>query len=267
MPSPEPNALPTDPQRLLHADTTSEATQSLPPVTLPPATLPTDEQPTRLQDAPLLEPHKPAPSELSPAAFEQAPLIRRAVWPTAVALAALGIGLVIAQHLASPAQHLASPAQHLASPAQHLAPPAQHLASPAQHLAPPGVLADSPGALSIPPGVLSIPPGVLAIAKPPASAAKPRSAPKLQRTFVIKGASPSQEQLLRLCADKELGELGGLYATTLRLERSGALQLTQAPDVVYRSGFDACLRQAFTATQTPLPEAVTVRVQLQRPKS
>ena len=103
--------------------------------------------------------------------------------------------------------------------------------------------------------------------KPPASAAKPRSAPKLQRTFVIKGASPSQEQLLRLCADKELGELAGLYATTLRLERSGALQLTQAPDVVYRSGFDACLRQAFTATQTPLPEAVTVRVQLQRPKS
>ena len=249
----ELRALPTDPQRLLHADTTSEATQSLPPVTLPPATLPTDEQPTRLQDAPLLEPHKPAPSELSPAAFEQAPLIRRAVWPTAVALAALGIGLVIAQHLASPAQHLA--------------PPAQHLAPPAQHLAPPGVLADSPGALSIPPGVLSIPPGVLAIAKPPASAAKPRSAPKLQRTFVIKGASPSQEQLLRLCADKELGELAGLYATTLRLERSGALQLTQAPDVVYRSGFDACLRQAFTATQTPLPEAVTVRVQLQRPKS
>ncbi len=270
----ELRALPTDPQRLLHADTTSEATQSLPPVTLPPATLPTDEQPTRLQDAPLLEPHKPAPSELSPAAFEQAPLIRRAVWPTAVALAALGIGLVIAQHLASPAQHLAPPAQHLASPAQHLAPPAQHLAPPAQHLAPPaqhlappGVLADSPGALSIPPGALSIPPGVLAIAKPPASAAKPRSAPKLQRTFVIKGASPSQEQLLRLCADKELGELAGLYATTLRLERSGALQLTQAPDVVYRSGFDACLRQAFTATQTPLPEAVTVRVQLQRPKS
>ncbi len=272
--------LPTDSQQLARAPISHAPTQSLPPSD-PLLTLPTDEQPTRVNDSPRYDRRSPAPSELSPTAFEQAPLLRRALWPTAVALGALGLGLVVAQRLvqrSSPVEHASSPVEHHIPPAQLLAPPAQLLAPPAQLLAPPAQLLAPPAQLLAPPAQLlaplvehHTPPVEHSLSRPaqakPTLTGKPRGPQKLQRTFVIQGATPSQEQLLRLCADKALGELPGLYATTLRLERSGALQLTQAPDVVYRSGFDACLRQAFHATTTPLPEAVTVRVLLQRPKS
>ncbi|MBL8633132.1 MAG: protein kinase [Myxococcales bacterium] len=236
--------LPTDPQALIRAKSTREPTLSLPPLD-PILTLPTDEQPTRLQDD--LRPirHSPAPSELSPAAFEQSPLLRRALWPTAMVLCVIGLGAVLLQRLLH-----RSPTTPIVT-----AQPVGPQPAPVEPLPP----------VQLAPQEKTVPQAKPAPAKPLLTV-KPRVAQKLQRAFVITGATPSQEQLVRLCADKALGELPGLYATTIRLERSGALHLTQAPDVVYRSGFDACLRQAFHATTTPLPEAVTVRVLIQRPK-
>ena len=236
--------LPTDPQALIRAKITREPTLSLPPID-PILTLPTDEQPTRLQDDLRPVRRSPAPSELSPAAFEQAPLLRRALWPTATVLCVIGLGAVLLQRLPhrSPTPPIVTAQPVVPQPA------------PMEPLPP----------VQLAPQEKTVPQAKPAQAKPLLTV-KPRAAQKLQRAFVITGATPSQEQLVRLCADKALGELPGLYSTTIRLERSGALHLTQAPDVVYRSGFDACLRQAFHATTTPLPETVTVRVLIQRPK-
>jgi len=203
---------------------------------------------------------RPAPSEQSPAAYEQAGpgASHRRLWPVVAVASLIGftaVGALLVHQGFSPP----SPAAHPASAAP-LPPPTAVVTQP--------VVATASTSLPTAVPTLAVPaPRAAAESKPsPTVNLHPRARPstKLTRSFVIVGATPVQENLLRLCADKELGDLPGLYSTTLRLERSGALQLTRAPEVVYRSGFDACLRQAFNVTKTPLPEQVTVRVLLQR---
>ena len=48
---------------------------------------------------------------------------------------------------------------------------------------------------------------------------------------------------------------------TIVLQRSGALQVVDAPQSVHRSGLTNCLRQAFESSQTPLPKEASIRVQ------
>ncbi len=212
-----------------------------------------------------LPPRRRAPSELSPAGYEAKPPTRttwRRFWPVAAVGAAAGLGLVGAL-LARQPQPTVSARTPQPSPAL-LQPP-----TPTDTSVQPATQAPAPPDPETKDTRPSTADSKLAIGQPkPAATAtsRPRPPAKLLRTFSIAGASAAQEKLLRLCAEKELSELPGLYSTTLRLERSGALQLTQAPEVVYRSGFDACLRQAFNGTRTPLPEQVTVRVTLQRQK-
>jgi tRNA A-37 threonylcarbamoyl transferase component Bud32 len=199
-----------------------------------------------------------SPSEISPPAYERQhhePHRTKRVWPVAALVFAVGVSAVSALWLGHRAP--ASP-----TPTPAVAPAPVAIVSPAPAATPPH---DAP-LVNQPKDETTLTPPALTKPTIPAPITKPRTAQKLHRSFVISGATSAQEKLLRLCADKELRELPGLYSTTLRLERTGALQLTQAPEVVYRSGFDACLRQAFAGTRTPLPELVTVKVQLQRQK-
>ena len=200
-----------------------------------------------------------SPSEISPPAYERQhhePHRAKRVWPVAALVFAVGVSAVSALWLGHRAP--ASP-----TPTPAVAPAPVAIVSPAPAATPPH---DAPLVNQPKDETTLTPPPALTKPTIPAPISKPRTAQKLHRSFVISGATSAQEKLLRLCADKELRELPGLYSTTLRLERTGALQLTQAPEVVYRSGFDACLRQAFAGTRTPLPELVTVKVQLQRQK-
>lgn len=209
-----------------------------------------------------------APSEVSPTAYEREPLAarRRRLWPIAVIASLAGFGAVGA--LLSQRSSLRSP-----SPSETAVPTKSPSVTQPYRAAPPIAssmitatpTAPVPTSAQAAPAVAPVLNDVKVATSPPLPA-KSRVGLKLTRSFVVVGATSAQEKLLRLCAEKELSDLPGLYPTSLRLERSGALQLTQAPEVVYRSGFDACLRQVFTATRTPLPEQVTVRVQFQRQK-
>ncbi len=213
-----------------------------------------------------LPPRRLFPSEISPAAYEAKRPTKwtwRRFLPAAALGSVAGLGLVGAL-LARQTQPrpiadawISQPSPSVAQPPTATDPSVPSATPPHQPDAEPKPV--SPSATE----------SKLATAQPKPTAvpvARSRPTTKLLRTFAIGGATAAQEKLLRLCAEKELSELPGLYSTTLRLERSGALQLTQAPEVVYRSGFDACLRQAFNGTRTPLPEQVTVRVLLQRQK-
>lgn len=210
-------------------------------------------------------PRRQAPSEVSPTAYEREPSAtrRRRLWPVAIitSLAGFGaVGVILSQHsgLRSPSRSEPS----IPTNSQPLTPPGQVVPPITTSIKamPPAPSPASSHATAAP--IVSD----VKVATSPPLPAKSRVGLKLIRNFVIVGATSAQEKLLRLCAEKELSDLPGLYPTSLRLERSGALQLTQAPEVVYRSGFDACLRQVFTATRTPLPEQVTVRVLVQRQK-
>ncbi len=210
-------------------------------------------------------PRRQAPSEVSPTAYEREPSAarRRRLWPVAViaSLAGFGaVGVILSQHsgLRSPSPSRPS----VPTNSQPLTPPGQATPPIATSImATPTAPSPASSHTTAAPVVSDV-----KVATSPPLPAKSRVGLKLIRNFVIVGGTSAQEKLLRLCAEKELSDLPGLYPTSLRLERSGALQLTQAPEVVYRSGFDACLRQVFTATRTPLPEQVTVRVLVQRQK-
>jgi serine/threonine-protein kinase len=96
------------------------------------------------------------------------------------------------------------------------------------------------------------------------SASKPalRPAKSGPLLFQIQGTrNPVQEHAIRLCAKKELSDLALPVGTILKMERSGTLQLVDAPPAVHDSSFAACLRQAFqNMSQLAIPESVTIRV-------
>jgi len=82
------------------------------------------------------------------------------------------------------------------------------------------------------------------------------------RKFVIQGTrNPVQEHAIRLCATKELADVSLAFGTVIKLERSGTLQIVEAPPAVTGSSFGECLRQAFlNMSQLAIPESVMLRV-------
>lgn len=163
---------------------------------------------------------------------------RRGKW-VAAALLALGgaAGLYVAARSARPV------------PAQ---PSVPDLAHAALDLATPADPLDL--ATPVMPDLSAPPPPDLAVLRP--------VAPPLPiiRSFVITGAKTPQESYVRFCADKTLRPLNLPLGTTIEMERAGALQVVKAPDSVFRSDFQYCLRQAFMGSNLPIPDAVTIRV-------
>lgn len=82
------------------------------------------------------------------------------------------------------------------------------------------------------------------------------------RAYNMSGLLPAQERLLQQCATKELNNISGLNNEVIRLERSGALQITEAPSAVYGTNFANCIRKIFTHGEVivPIPQAVTIRI-------
>lgn len=97
--------------------------------------------------------------------------------------------------------------------------------------------------------------------KPSGSAGKatsPRSGPLL---FIIKGIGvAAQDDALRGCLNKHLAKIASLEGSTIKLERSGSLQVVDAPPVVLQTNFDACLEQAFAGFyHSQIPKVVFIR--------
>ncbi len=86
----------------------------------------------------------------------------------------------------------------------------------------------------------------------------PRSGPLL---FIVKGiADAAQETALRSCLNKHLAKIASLEGSTIKLERSGSLQVVDAPPIVLETNFDACLEQAFAGFyHSQIPKLVFVR--------
>jgi len=103
-----------------------------------------------------------------------------------------------------------------------------------------------------------------AVEEPAAGSRRSSGAVAVARTFAFSGVDAAQEKVLRVCVDKELRTLPGLPSGVIELQRSGALQVVHGPLVVHRSGLTGCLRQAFAATGTEPPRAVTIRVLVSR---
>ncbi|MBL9005876.1 MAG: protein kinase [Myxococcales bacterium] len=82
------------------------------------------------------------------------------------------------------------------------------------------------------------------------------------RRFVVTGTrSPAQDLAVTICARKELAQANLATGAVIKLERSGTLQIVEAPAVVHQTGFGACLRQALANfPQHLIPSEVTVRV-------
>ncbi len=82
------------------------------------------------------------------------------------------------------------------------------------------------------------------------------------RRFVISGTrSPAQDIAVTVCARKELADVHLPPGSQIKLERSGTLQIVEAPAVVHQTSFGACLRQALANfPQHLIPSEVTVRV-------
>ena len=82
------------------------------------------------------------------------------------------------------------------------------------------------------------------------------------RRFIITGTrSPAQDIAVTVCARKELADVHLPPGSQIKLERSGTLQIVEAPPVVHQTGFGACLRQALANfPQHLIPSEVTVRV-------
>lgn len=97
--------------------------------------------------------------------------------------------------------------------------------------------------------------------KPPAPKPHPPS-PPAARFYLMSGTDVRQERLLQKCAHQELDKLGSLANQTIKLERSGALQITEAPPAVYDTSFGYCIRKVFSTSDivVPVPSAVTIRV-------
>ena len=99
---------------------------------------------------------------------------------------------------------------------------------------------------------------------PKTAPAKLVSRPKAPspRRFVVTGTrSPAQDLAVTICARKELAEASLAPGAVIKLERSGTLQIVEAPAVVHQTGFGACLRQALANfPQHLIPSEVTVRV-------
>lgn len=93
-------------------------------------------------------------------------------------------------------------------------------------------------------------------------AVKPHPSPPAARFYLMNGVDVRQERLLQKCAHQELDKLSSITNQVIRLERSGALQITEAPSSVYETTFQYCIRKVFTNADivVPVPQAVTIRV-------
>ena len=100
-------------------------------------------------------------------------------------------------------------------------------------------------------------------AKPTMSKPVPKAAKApAGRRFIVTGTrSPGQDLAVTICARKELADANLAPGAVIKLERSGTLQIVEAPPVVHQTGFGACLRQALANfPQHLIPSEVTVRV-------
>jgi serine/threonine protein kinase len=97
--------------------------------------------------------------------------------------------------------------------------------------------------------------------KPPAPP-RPRPIPSVPRSYVMTGVAGIQEKLLQQCAQKELNGISSLSNQVIKLERSGVLQITEAPSAVYETNFGYCIRKVFSRSDMvlPIPQAVTIRI-------
>ena len=72
---------------------------------------------------------------------------------------------------------------------------------------------------------------------------------------------PTLQQIVLACAHKELADVSLPVGAALKLERSGTLQLVEAPQAVFATGFGACLHQALSHVKaSELPASVVLRV-------
>lgn len=93
--------------------------------------------------------------------------------------------------------------------------------------------------------------------KPP-----PVKTPPAARFYLMSGTDAHQERLLQKCAHQELDKLGSIANQVIKLERSGALQITEAPPAVFDTNFQYCIRKVFSSNDiiVPVPPMVTIRV-------
>lgn len=99
---------------------------------------------------------------------------------------------------------------------------------------------------------------------PPPNRPKPKAtvnSASSARLFVVSRANTLQRPLLQECADRVLGPMSGLpVGTSIMLERSGSLQITDGPMIVRNSELTSCLRQAFLRAHIEIPASVVIKV-------
>ncbi len=82
--------------------------------------------------------------------------------------------------------------------------------------------------------------------------------------FVISGfasKNPAMRATIHTCAKAHLGHLALVSGTVIRLERSGTLTVVSAPQSVFDSGLNGCLRQQLNAVPVQaLPQTVHITV-------
>lgn len=122
--------------------------------------------------------------------------------------------------------------------------------TPVPPAAPPDAGAKAPLSAGTGAGTNTVKPPV--VVKPPPAA----------RSYVMVGVTKPQEKLLLRCAHTFLDGISGLANQIIKLERSGVLQITDAPPAVYETNFRGCLRSVFSNTEiiVPVPQSVTIRV-------
>lgn len=128
---------------------------------------------------------------------------------------------------------------------------------------------------AIPLGEVSLPPPIptpipapipAPIAAPiPTPVPQPVQPPQpLPQRFVISGfasKNPAMRATIHACAKAHLGQLALGSGTVIRLERSGTLTVVSAPQSVFDSGLNGCLRQQLSAVPVQaLPQTVHITV-------
>lgn len=92
--------------------------------------------------------------------------------------------------------------------------------------------------------------------------ARPPSSEGASQEFsvAVTGATGEQTKVLVACAENELKSLTGMPKSyRIKLERSGALHITDSPPAVYHTDFSACLRNKFAGKDIPALVILSVR--------
>ena len=106
-------------------------------------------------------------------------------------------------------------------------------------------------------------PAPIPISTPAPTPVEP-SQPLPPQRFVISGfasKNPAMRATIHTCAKAHLGHLALVSGTVIRLERSGTLTVVSAPQSVFDSGLNGCLRQQLNAVPVQaLPQTVHITV-------